>query len=170
MKNRGITIILFIILFVLTSCSSATEIENEDIYGSYECYKWIYVAPWSSTIPNPETGQCQNKYVYEITSIKFSIHDEENNLIEIFENIEYISVDIYEDIDEIFLGFGLEDILVLMLERYDIYINDNRIGYSIFIGSDKIYIAETTYTGGSRDIFAVWAIFELKIPYSNLLD
>ena len=164
MKNRRVNIIsLFLVMFIITGCSNEIKIENEEIFDTFACYKCIYLAPWSSTGIDSQTEQCLNMYFYEITSDKLSIHDEENNLIESFENIEYIRVDIEKDIDEFLLSFGLEDILDSMQERYDIYINDNRIGYSIFVGIDKIYMAETTYTGGSRDIFTIWSLHELEI-------
>ncbi len=163
MKSRKIYIvILFLVMFIITGCSNGTEVENDDIFGSYAYYECIYLANWSSSTIDNQTGLHKNKYFYEITSDKLSIHDEENNLIESFENIEYISVEIDKDLDGVF-SFGLEDIFDSMLKRYDIYVGDNRIGYSIFIENDKIYLADTTYTGPGRNIFAIWSLFELKI-------
>lgn len=164
MMNRKINIIILVLMLLLTtSCSNKTEVENEDILGSFVYYECIYLVGYSSSTIDNQTGLHQNKYFYETTIDDFLVYDEEDVLIESFENIEYIKVEIDKDIDEFYLYFGLEDIFDLMQERYDIYIGNNRIGYSIFIGNDKIYLAETTYTGGSKDIFTIWSLFELNI-------
>ena len=160
MKTNMYIIFMIVILLSLVSCSNQKEDSGFDIFGEYTYGDCVYLNPLSSSTLDYQTELYHDIYYYDISEKKLLFYSNADGLLKTYENVEYRKVDIDLDLEDIFSLFS-DDFLDYVDYRFDLYINNERIGLTIFQSNLKIYIAETRMLGGGNTIFSIWIISEL---------
>lgn len=171
MKNKLLTILLFLLLLFMTSCSTQEEEQVADLYDenhpfelmgeyAYGVCDCVYLTPLSSHMQYGSCLETEDTFYFDISDKIFIHYSVEEGLIRTYLDVTYVLVPIKEDLDDLFSYYD-SDFLDTVTYRFDIYKNQNRTDFSIFENEDHFYIANTRMLGGSKDLFSIWSIYEL---------
>ncbi len=158
-KKMVIVFALFMLIFI-TGCNNEHEEHDFDLSGEYIYGDCVYIYMLSSSTKEYETELYKDLYYFDFSNDTLLYYSDEDELIDTYEEVDYRSVDKDLYVDDVF-NFGINEFLDLVEYRFDIYRNDQIIGFTIFQSDTQTYIADTRMLGGSGDIFTIWSIFEL---------
>jgi len=157
MKIKILLLMLFILSFSITSCSNNRDVSFSS-FGDYTYYECVFVNSLSSSTIEYLTelnGGNINVAIYEEY---FSIDSSDSQMIHI-DNPNYVNYKVNSDIDTAF-NLNIDSFLKDISFRYDIYINEEYQGYSIFLNNTDLYIARIE---NSDDVDCIiWEIYILQ--------
>lgn len=151
------------LLFLLLLVGCDTPVDNDiefQLEGMFYYEEAIYLNPLSSATLEFESDRVKGTHSIEITD-DILIH-QYGDASKTYEHISFKEVEVKKDFDEL-LSLDPNKIFDDFDKRYDLYDDNTRIGLSLFMIDNQVYIAETRYLGSSHDIFTVWAVYKLSI-------
>lgn len=158
--KKVVMLLVTIVVVTLSGCESRNESVEFNLEGRYEFFASVYKNPLSNV---SELGQdsisLTNSYYIEFKDSELVFSNSDATFL--YENIEYKQERVNKDIDELF-SLDEDDIIDEFERRYDVYVDNESVGLSVFLKEDKIFIAETTYLGENNDVFSILNINEVR--------
>ena len=150
---------------MLSGCSETNQIE--DLEGQYYFDECVYLNLLSSSTKDYMTEQYKDSSYIRFYEDKI-VHHGTNLDYETYTEVEYKKVEVTKDLD--FVINYESEVFDIFTSRYDLYVDGEHIGITLFFDQNSMFVGETGMIGGNNDIFTIWTIFKVDkkdVVHSN---